>query len=252
MTGGERSEVLSLPTCCPRTSGRHPTISRGRGVALVEFMIAALLLLLPLTFAVLELAQLVVARNALTHATFEAARFGALRGASRADMRLALARGLVPLFAPFDPVGVLRGTPDATAAGPGPAARALARAMLEVQRPDLTRLEIENPTGAAVADFGTLEDGVLVIPNDGLDLRNPYGAISGQTLRDANVLAIRVRYCRALVMPLISQAVPALLRWSMPDPFDQWCLARGRVPIDAAAVVHMQSPARATELPGGG
>jgi hypothetical protein len=227
-------------------------IGRGRGVALVEFLIAGLLVLLPMTFTVLELAQLMVARNALSYATFEAARIGSVRGASRADMRLALARGLVPLFAPFDPVAVMRGTPDAVAAGPGAAARALARATLEVQRPDLTRLEIENPKGAAVADFGRFEDGVLVIPNDGLDVRNPFGATSGQTLRDANVLAIRVRYCRPLVMPLTSQMVPALLRWSMPDPFDQVCLARGRVPIDAAAVVHMQSAARAVELPGGG
>lgn len=235
-----------------RGRGRGRVPERVRGVALVEFLIAGVLVLLPMTFAVLELAQLMVARNALSYATFEAARAGSVRGASRADMRLALARGLVPLFAPFDPAAVLRGAPDAVAAGPGPAARALARATLEVQRPDLTRLEIENPTGAAVADFGALEDGVLVIPNDGLDLRNPYGPTSGQTLRDANVLAIRVRYCRPLFMPLIRQVVPALLRWSMPDPFDQFCLARGRIPIDAAAVVHMQSAARAAELPGGG
>ncbi len=225
---------------------------RCRGVALVEFLLAGLLVLLPLTFAVLELAQLMVARNALSYATFEAARVGSVRGASRADMRLALARGLVPLFAPVDPVAVLRGAPDAVPAGPGAAARALARATLDVQRPDLTRLAIENPTGAAVADFGAIEDGVMVIPNDGLDQRNPYGARSGQTLRDANVLAIRVRYCRPLVMPLTRQLIPALLRWSMLDPFDQFCLARGRLPIDAAAVVHMQSAARAAELPGSG
>jgi hypothetical protein len=235
-----------------RRVGRHPLMRDVCGVALVEFLIAGLLVLLPTTFAVLELAQLMVARNALSYATFEAARTGSVRGASRADMRVALARGLVPLFAPFDPVAVLRGAPDAVADGAGAAARALARATLEVQRPDLTRLEIENPTGAAVADFGTLEDGVLVIPNDGLDLRNPYGATSGQTLRDANVLAIRVRYCRPLYMPLISQMVPALLRWSMPDPFDQFCLARGRIPIETTAVVHMQSAARAAELPGRG
>jgi TadE-like protein len=233
-------------------SRRPSARRRSRGVALAEFLIAGMLVLLPLTLAVLELAQLMVARNALTYATFEAARAGAVRGASRGDMRAALARGLIPLFAPFDPAALLRGAPGAVGAGPGAAARALARATLEVQRPDLTRLEIENPTRAAVADFGTVVDGEVVIPNDNLDLRNPYGATSGQTLRDANVLAIRVRYCRPLVMPLISRVVPALLRWSLSGPFDQFCLARGRVPIDAAAVVHMQSAARAAELPGGG
>jgi hypothetical protein len=62
------------------------TGGRARGVALVEFLVAGMLVLLPLTFAVLELAQLGVARNALTYATFEAARAGSVRGASRADI----------------------------------------------------------------------------------------------------------------------------------------------------------------------
>ncbi len=226
--------------------------SRVRGVALIEFLVAGVLVLLPLTFASLELAQLMVARNALTYATYEAARVGAVRGASRADMRRALARGLVPLFAPFDPVAMLRGMPEAVPMGTGPAARALLRATFEVQRPDLTRIVIENPGAAAAADFATMEDGVQVIPNDGLDARNPFGGRSRQSLRDANVLAIRVRYCRLLVMPLISEVLPAVLRWTMFDPRDQICLAQGRVPIDASAIVHMQSSARVEELVGGG
>ncbi len=224
---------------------------RIRGAAMLEFLLAGLLVLLPLTFAVLELAQLIVARNALNFATFEAARIGSVTGASRSDMRIALARGLLPLFAPVDAVAVLQGRTGGAVTDIEAAGRAMTRATLEVQRPDLTRLEIENPTAAALADFMSIEEGRAVIPNDGLDLRNPYGAASAQTLRDANVLAIRVRYCRILVMPLTSQFLPAILRWSMPDPFDQFCLARGRVPIDASAVVHMQSPARAEELAGG-
>jgi hypothetical protein len=218
---------------------------------MVEFLVAGVLVLLPLTFAALELAQLLLSRNALNYATFEAARAGAVHGASRDAMRAALARGLLPLFAPFDPLAVLRASPDPSAAGPAAAARGLLRATLEVQRPDLTRLEIENPGAAAVADFETVEDGERVIPNDGLDQRNPYGATSGQTLRDANLLAIRVRYCRSLVMPLVDRLVPAVLRWSTTDPFDQACLAQRRVPIDASAAVHMQSAARAGEVGGG-
>ncbi len=128
---------------------------------------------------------------------------------------------------------------------------ALARATLEVQRPDLTRLVIENPTAAALADFAVYEDGRQVIPNDGLEVRNPFGAASRQTLRDANVLAIRVRYCRTLVMPLIREVLPVMLRWAMPDPFDQLCLAQGRLPIEASAVIHMQSSALAEEVGGG-
>ena len=62
------------------------------------------------------------------------------------------------------------------------------------------------------------------------------------------MLAIRVRYCRDLFMPVTRQLLPAVLRWSLLDPFDQLCLARGRLPIEATAVVHMQSPVEAEGL----
>jgi hypothetical protein len=221
------------------------------GVALVEFLLAGMLVVLPMVFATLELAQLVVSRHALDFATFEAARSGAVDGAREPAMRRALARALVPLFVPVDAVAVLRGQDDARRADPGLGARALARAMGEVMRPDLTRLRIENPTAAAAADFAELDpdSGRRVIPNDGLEVRNPRGAASGLTLREANVLAIRVRYCRHLMMPLTRQMVPAVLRWVLPDPFDQACLARGRLPIEAVAVIHMQSPVELDDLP---
>lgn len=235
-----------VPTSHQRASRSTPAA----GVALVEFLLAGILVLLPLTFATLELAQLVVARHALDYATFEAARTGAVSGASEARMRVALARALVPLFAPVDAVAVLRG--QGAGEGVAVSARALVRATAEVLRPDLTRLWIENPTAAAAADFAEIDDaGRRVIPNDGLDVRNPLGATSGQTLREANVLAIRVRYCRLLVMPLIRDIVPALLRAALSDPFDQLCLAQGRVPIHARAVVHMQSPIEVAALPPG-
>jgi hypothetical protein len=209
------------------------------------------MVVLPMAFATLELAQLAVSRHALDFATFEAARNGAVHGARESGMRLALARALVPLFVPVDPVAALAGRSVAGGTDPGLGAQALARAMAEVLRPDLTRLRIENPTTAAGADFAEPDpdSGRRVIPNDGLEVRNPRGPTSGMTLREANVLAIRVRYCRALVMPLTRQAVPAVLRWAMTDPFDQACLARGRLPIEAVAVIHMQSPVELEDLP---
>lgn len=229
---------------------------RERGAAMLEFLVAAVLVLLPLTFATLELAQLAVARHALDYASFEAARSGAVHGADRAAMRRALARALVPLFAPVDPLAVLRA--GAAAGGAGvvqggeqAAVAAFVRAAAEVLRPDLMRLEIENPTIAAGRDFGIVEAGERVIPNDGLDQRNPSGPQSGQTLREANVLAIRVRYCRRLFMPIVDRVVPAVLRLRLLDPFDQLCLAQGRVPIEARSVVHMQSPTRVAQLDGG-
>lgn len=240
---GRRLEISYARGSRPGAAARVPVSPRQGGVALVEFLLAAVLVLLPLTFATLELAQLMVARHALGYATFEAARTGSVTGASPTRMRAALARALVPLFAPIDPVATLRGAADDSAGGAGASGLALARAAAEVVRPDLTRLLIENPSSAAASDFGIVdEDGRRVIPNDGLEFRNPLGAASGQSLREANVLAIRVRYCRQLVMPGVREFVPAILRWGMLDPRDQACLAQGRLPIEATAVVHMQSP----------
>ncbi|MCP5359512.1 MAG: DUF192 domain-containing protein [Sinobacteraceae bacterium] len=248
---GKETVPVVLSPC--RTAGRRPARQRPRsaaGVALVEFLLAGLLVLLPLTFATLELAQLMVARHALDYATFEAARAGAVSGASETQMRLALARALVPLLAPVDVIAVLGGRDSDGDLAVG--SRALIRATTEVLRPDLTRLWIENPTARAAADFAEIDDsGRRVIPNDGLEVRNPLGARSGQTLREANVLAIRVRYCRVLVMPLIRDLLPAMLRTALPQPFNQLCLAQGRLPIDARAVVHMQSPVEVAGLPPG-
>ena len=100
-----------------------------RGVALVEFLLAGLLVLLPLTFAVLELAQLMVARNALNYATFEAARVGSVtrresrRHAPRAGARASCRCSRRSIRSPC-----LRGAPDAAPAGPGAAGRARWRA----------------------------------------------------------------------------------------------------------------------------
>lgn len=214
---------------------------RCRGAAMLEFLLAAVLVLIPATFAILEFAQLTAARNALNFATFEAARAGSVSGADRNAMRRALARGLVPLFAPLR-----LGTANNAAAGDG--AVAMTRAWLEVSRPDLTVLEIENPTDLAAADFAIVQEGRRVIPNDGIEFRNPYGVRSGQTLRDANVLALRIRHCRPLVMPFVSLWIPAMLRTTTADLFEQGCLRRNRLPIEAHAIVHMQSAVEVANL----
>ncbi len=201
---------------------------------MLEFLLAGVLVLVPAAFTILEFAQLTAARNALNFATFEAARAGAVSGADGNAMRRALARGLVPLFAPLR-----LGAANSGAAGD--ATIAVTRAWLEVSRPDLTLLEIENPTDLAVADFAIVQDGRRVIPNDGIEFRNPFGVRSGQTLRDANVLALRIRHCRPLVMPWVSLWIPTLLRATTADLFEQGCLQANRLPIEAHAVVQMQS-----------
>jgi hypothetical protein len=207
-----------------------------KGAGTIEFLLGIVLVLLPLTFAILEFAQLTAARHALNFAAFEAARAGSVTGIDRGAMLTALARGLTPLFTgPADPgQGLLL---------PQPAA--FARASAEVARPDLLRLRVDNPPAEAFDDFAVIdENGRRTIPNDALDSRNPWGPRSGMSLRDANVLSLHVRYCRRLVMPVTSQLLPVLLRPLVRDPGEALCLLEGRVPLVAVATLHMQSPAR--------
>ncbi len=223
---------------------RPRAASRVAGASTLEFLLAGVLVLLPLTFAILEFAQLAVARNALNFAAFEAARAGSVTGIDPAAMRTALARGLVPLFASAAADGQPGGSEAARGIG------ALARALVEVNRPDLLQLSVENPSPAALDDFATDVDGVRAMPNTALRFRNPWGQRSGQTLRDANTLAIRVTYCRELLMPVVSYVLPLVLRGQTSDPRAQICYLQRRLPVEAVAVVHMQSPTPAARFAG--
>ena len=69
-----------------------------RGAASVEFYIVTLFVMLPLVLGILQLGMLYVAKNTLNHATFMAARAGALHHGSRPVMSDQLAKGLVPLY----------------------------------------------------------------------------------------------------------------------------------------------------------
>ncbi|MFO1428046.1 MAG: hypothetical protein U1F11_13945 [Steroidobacteraceae bacterium] len=200
---------------------------------MLEFLLACVLVLLPLTLAVIELAQLTAARHALDYAAFAAARAGAVHSGDPSVMRQALARGLMPLFAP---VSAQASGPDAAAA-----TTALGRATIEVLRPDRTELVIENPDRRAADDFAIELGGRLAIPNDGLEFSNPWGERSAQSLRDANVLALRVRYCREFLTPWAASVVTPILRSAARDPFALLCLGQGRLPIESRAMVHMQS-----------
>jgi hypothetical protein len=46
-----------------------------------------------------------------------------------------------------------------------------------------------------------------------------------------------VRYCRELIFPLARQLISGVARWRNGSPFEQACLARERVPIEAWAMV---------------
>ena len=210
---------------------RHARARRHAGAASTELLLGALVVI-PLVCAIIEFAQLAVARHALNHAAMEAARAGAVSGGNRREMRLVLARSMLPLFARV---------PRAGDSVEGAAAAGLVAAMAEFLRADLADLAVLSPTPAAFSDFGVWRDGERVIPNEGLGLPSAVGAASGRTLREANVLALQVRYCRALLFPWHATLLPAGLTGAA---FDTGCRLRGRWPIQSIAAVQMQSPAR--------
>jgi hypothetical protein len=217
---------------------RHPC-TRGtvRGATLVEFTLVALLALLPLALGVLQVALLYTGRYVLDHATFLAARAGAVSHADRGTIERHLAKGLAPLRA-----GAREDITTGNVLREG--TRAYARAYVDVLRPDRMRLRILNPTPASFADFGRVRDGRLEIP---LDLGQTFAAVgprSGQTLADATLLRLRVDYCQPLIVPLVDRATVAILRRFDPDPFHQACYAARAVAIAAHALVQMHSPPR--------
>jgi hypothetical protein len=215
---------------------------RMRGAASVEFYIVALFVLIPFVMAILQLAMLYVGKTTLNHAVFMAARAAALDHGSRSVMSRNLAKGLVPLYAntldPIDSNNVV-----------GIVVPAFAKALLDVNNPLRTRIEILNPTRASFRDFEQRQNGVLQIPNDNLQFRarNP-GARSRQSIQEANLLKVRVDYCHQLVFPLIDVAVVGILRRFDPNPFHQACYGANRVPISGRALLHMQSAARRSEM----
>lgn len=210
--------------------------SAARGAALVEFYIVALFALLPFCMAILQTAVLLSAKNILNHATFAAARAGALEQGSSTTMRNALARGLMPLHArSADELHAGNILDIATEAYTRSYADTLAFASLRVL----------NPPAAAFDDFGEGAAGARTIRNDSLEFRSSAkGARSGLSIQEANVLDIQVRYCQPLIFPLIDRLLVATLRRMDTAPDHQLCYALRRVPLAARGIVHMQSDPR--------
>lgn len=209
------------------------------GSVTLEFVAAAMLIVLPLAGAVFEGAQLAITRQLLTVSAFEAARTGAVTGGDLQAMRRRLARGLAPLF----------GSGEFARHDAG-AVRAYSLALLDVQRPDRTRIDAVRPTPAAFADFGIEGPGGLQIPNDGDALDARRGDRSGLTLAQSNVLAIDVRYCRRLIVPVLDGIITTLVQRIRVDApvFDRACLEQERLPIAVRAVATMQTPPSVSAL----
>ncbi len=219
----------------------------------MEFLVIFPVLVL-LVFGIIQFALLYQARATLNHATMLAARAGALYSGDKNKMRTALANGLTPLFA--------------ASADPGGYAVALAKSFVESSAL-YTKIEILNPSSAALSDFGEAAlDGTsgIQLPNDTLNYRTTTaGSSSKISIQDANILHIRVTYCVRLIVPVVDRILYATTNTSSPathvglqangmsnpfgtggEPLVPNCLTSlvgdRRIEIKSEAFVRMQSP----------
>jgi hypothetical protein len=217
------------------------------GASLVEFTLVVPALLL-LVLCAIQASLAFHAKSNLNYAAFQAARAGSMEHGSPDAMFSALARALVPYF------------------GGGTNTAELARTLASV-RADIAggsaRIEILSPTSKSFDDYHSPElaarfgRGARVIPNTNLlNLRcpkdrpdcpaDPVTNSSGQSLQDANLLALRVTYGIPLgkQVPLAGRLYTnalKLLGVGRDDGFIEALLAQGRIPIVARAVVRMSS-----------
>lgn len=229
-------------------------VKRARGQSTTEFLIIFPLLIM-LVFGIIQFALIYQARATLNHAALLAARAGALNNGDAGKMRTALASGLAPLFA--------------TEPSMGGYVKAVAKANFEtVAAANMVKLDVLNPTRAALSDFGRPRvDGMggKELPSDTLSYRTTTpGSSSRISVQDANILHVRVSYCLRLIVPVMDRVISAgvnalsptsaaLSANGMSDPFGTGginvsvnCinpLFRGpRIIIRSEAMVRMQSP----------
>jgi hypothetical protein len=209
---------------------------------MVEFIIVTPVMLL-LVFGTLQFAFLYHAKTALNYASFQTAREGAVNQAHMAIMENAFARNMAAIYTNDDNMTEVTDARD--------------RIRQEIAA-GFVRIEVINPTGDMFSAFGVDPDGdgTLEIPNDNLMYRPvTREPLSNATVQDANLLKLRITYCYPMFVPYVNRAL-AIMLTQAPDPdtcvgcsgtfsatgtFERNCLDNGRFPLNAQAIVRMQS-----------
>jgi hypothetical protein len=211
---------------------------------MVEFMIVTPVMLL-LVFGALQFAFLYHAKTALNYAAFQTAREGAVNHAYMAIMENAFARNMAAIYTNNDTVDEVTSARD--------------RIRQEIEA-GFVRIDIVNPTEQMfeVSAFGVnTPDGDRVIPNDNLMYRPlTREPMSNATVQDANLLKLRITYCYPMYVPYVNRVLAIMLTQApnpetctgcsgnfMTDGFEKNCLDNGRFPLNAQAIVRMQSAA---------
>ena len=219
------------------------------GQSMVEFIIVTPVMFL-LVFGSIQFALLYQAKTTLNYATFEAARAGALNNASESAMQNAFARAMAAMY-----------MDTSVDAGVDRTAAARDRVREEITGTDTTPAFAEfqqlNPSVDSFSDHGVDVDGTCQIPSDNLMYRtSAVGGASNQNIQDANLLKLRVVYCYPLHVPFINRMLTTIMTqlpdadcpycvgtYNTGDTIERTCLTNNRFPINAQAIVRMQSPA---------
>ena len=194
-----------------------------RGAAFVESLLAVPIVLL-LGLGALQWALLLHARTALEFALVEAARAGSVGQARPEAIEAGLARGLMPYWHGIDV--------------PGEWASAIATAALRLREGQAAGWIVWRQISPTIESFGDWGEpardafghpmpGTIEIPNDNLqwaDLRQPasgvvamrgdepIGTRSEQTLNDANLLKLELRYGVPMTVPLVGRIAVWMMR----------------------------------------
>lgn len=250
---GRRIRTGMKPMARRPRHGLPDAAARGEaGASAVEFAIAAPALLLALLGS-FQAALLYQARAQLEVATQEAVRAGTLHGASVEAMRNALARGLTPLYTHGQNLSAL-------AQGYATAKVAAGQATIRVL----------SPTREAFDDFAeqtrdTSGAWIKAIPVDHLGYRQTgVGSGSHLSVQDATLLKVQITAVQPLIVPFIDQigrgiyqmdkglgnvGLPSLFGVRLSPMTGVDGKTRWGIPMQAEAVMRMQSPVLAEGLP---
>jgi TadE-like protein len=213
-----------------------------KGQSMTEFIIVLPVMLI-LILGGFQVALIYQAKTTLNYAAFLAARTGAVTNGHIGLMENALARGMAPLYTHCDESEEVQRARDYV-------------------RQEITagfaRIDIINPPTTAFSDSTSYSSaGDKFIPNDNLMYRvTNVGSSSGLSIQDANLLKIRVTYCYPMYVPYIDRILTRIMTQAA-DPdncpeclnvyptgggtFENGCFLNDRFPINAQAIVRMQS-----------
>jgi len=236
----------------------HKSVGRERGASMVEFVVVAPVALLVI-LALIQIGMMMVAKQVLNEATFEAARMGASEHAQKSEVMTALKRKLLPFYQDSTNSSVSGRLFNAALAEEADVLNPLSGPVLSVN--------MLSPPSTAFQDFGINDGTHVAIPNDNLEFRlyssggsndanNYRGPNSNLTIQDANEFRIKVVYSYQLKVPLMAMVFKGIY-CGLPVGIQAFGLGtgsslssdclnyynNGRVPITSYATVQMQSDA---------